>query len=255
MAIENKNGSETYNARINIKYNKNKPDISFSYPNKKTQYRGSMIGWIRAYLMMLVVLFFVSNYIFNLFDTSYLGLSTEKTELEKFTQCAVLYPVETLTNYTDVRYNLCKPEKELEIVSTISILIFIYLFIYLFLPLIIYYPFRKKWDKLYPKHEGFWASKKLRIFNKFDIIERDGKIFVELPVFKNVVLNFKATKEFSDYMNELEIKEYKFFYLTKKLVRVGKKKKKFRKVNEWIWYARFYFDKRPTKGELRVLYK
>jgi hypothetical protein len=25
--------------------------------------------------------------------------------------------------------------------------------------------------------------------------------------------------------------------------------------NEWLWYARWYFDKKPISGELRVVFK
>jgi len=205
-----KNGHLPLNARINIKYNSNKPKISFSYPDKKNQIRGSMLYPIRigGFFIAVITWFLVYFSHISLNNLPFVGL---------------------------------------------WMLVWYYV-----IPSIIYFPFKKRWDKLYPKYQAFTSSKKLAIFYPKDVKESEGKIYVELPVFSNIVCDFKCKGEFSDYLNEIDIREHKFTSV--RLKRIGKKKlnkkqKRKRKVNEFLWYARWYFNKRPTKGNLEVIFK
>ena len=52
-------GSENYNARVNIKYSLDKPRITFKYPDKKHQIRGTLFFEFR-FLMLFVALFIVA---------------------------------------------------------------------------------------------------------------------------------------------------------------------------------------------------
>ena len=215
-----KNGNYPVNARINIKYNENKPKISFSYPDKLTQQKGSFfyplktIGGFVGAIMSLTILFLK---IFGI--------------------------IESLENY---------------------LLAFLLIFgtFYYILPIIIYALLHKQLDKFYPRWQGFWAKKKYHKFKVDEVIERDGRIFCELPVFNNIVLDFKCKKDFSDYLEELDITEYKFSSIKIKRFdkrkregfKIKRKKVKRRKVNELLWYARFYFKQKPKKGYLEVIY-
>lgn len=251
MAELKENGENPMNARINIKYlSKKPPKIKFSYPSKRTQSSGSMFSTICLAWFLIVVIGYYGSVIgvgFNQFESMY-----GKSHLQGYAECAAENQNQTLNNYTNVRMNLCDAEIEED-----NILWWLAGFLSLFFipPTIIYFSFRKQWNKLYPAWQSFTSRKKQRIFKIKDIQEKDGRIYCELPVFNNVVCDFKAKGDFSKYLEEIDIREYKFNYLTKKVIKIGKKKKKFKKVNEWIWYARWYFDKKPTSGYLEVIYK
>lgn len=248
MARIKENGNEPVNARINIKYNDNAPKISFSYPDKRTQFKGSMFSTIFLFWILICAIGYYGYSIGT--DIDVLDKSYNKTELQKYAECAAENSLETLENYSYMRNELCNPGKEI-----INYKFFIIFGIIVLIPFGIYHPFKKKWNKLYPSWQGFTTSKKIRDFKKSDIIEKDGKIFCELPVFNNIICDFKCKGDFSDYLNEVDIREYKFHHFRKKTIRINKKKKKVKKVNEWIWYARWYFEKKPIKGNMRVIYK
>jgi len=239
------NGENPQNARIKISYSKKKPTVKFSYPVKKkdSRTRGDMlfpviIGWI-------IILFFV--WIGISIGSNSIGAyqRDNQTSQEKFVRCALLYPNETLTNYTHVEEDLCKPEKEQD-PFLMKTLIFVGLLVFGWMP--IYFPFKKRWDKLYPDFQAWQADKKCHKFNAKEIKESNGKYYVELPIFNNVICDWKATKDFSKYMDEFEIEEYKFRYL-------GEKDKKKKQKNENLWYARWYFKNKPEKGFIEVIYK
>lgn len=105
---------------------------------------------------------------------------------------------------------------------------------------------KKPLERFYPFWQASISSRKLAVFTEKDIKQNDGKIYVEIPVFSNVVLDFRTEGEFSDYLDEIDIREHKFVYFR----RSGK-----HKVNEWLWYARFYFKEVPTKGKIKVLFR
>jgi hypothetical protein len=128
-------------------------------------------------------------------------------------------------------------------------------FFYSIYPLITYPIIKKNLEKLYPKYQSFMARKKLAIFKPSDVKENEEGIYCELPVFSNVVCDFKCEGEFSNYLKEIDIREHKFVYFAKTKIKIGKKKKRIRKVNEFIWYARWYFDKKPIKGKMEVIFK
>lgn len=248
---------ETYNARIKIDYSKNKPQVSFKYPNKKLQTRGSMFIFI-SFIWIIIVLIGHTGYNLETY-LSFEEIMHGKTTMQKYVECSALYPNQSLTNYSNVRDNLCNEIlKGNRLRNILAILILCAVF---FLPpTVIYFPFKKKWNKVYPEVNAFLARKKLKIFRAKDVKEdlyneKEFKYFVELPVFSNIVCDYKATKDFTKYMKEFEIQEYKFSYLRKKRIKTGKKKKKYREINEGIWYARWYFNKKPNQGYLRVVFK
>jgi hypothetical protein len=248
------NGNIPINARINIKYNKDKPTVQFSYPNKKTQMRGSMFLPIQIFFFIVFVLMFCGWYFASNFSmTEY---KYGKDSLQKYVECASQNLYQTVTNYSNVRGNLCNKyinDKQVAL-RQISLPLFLILFLYL-LPALIYFPLKKKWNKLYPKWQSLTARKKIAIFKPEDVKENENGIYCELPVFSNVVCDFKCEGEFSNYLKEIDIREHKFVYFAKERIRMGKKKKRVRKVNEFLWYARFYFEKKPEKGKMVVIFK
>jgi hypothetical protein len=252
------NGSDPINARIKIDYSKEKPQVSFRFPDKRTQYKGSMLSAISLCVSFIIIpIFLIATYALSFSQVEYLYGGMDG--LADYSKCVAQYPYTTQYNYSKVRYDLCESYiVDKEVLKRIWLYMSWIFLIFFGIPAIIYYPFRKKWDKLYPNWMAWKSLKKLAIFKPKDVQEsgrKDYPYFVELPVFSNVVCDYRATKDFSKYMKEFEIEEHKFCYLRKKRIRVGKKKKKFKKINEWLWYARWYFNKKPMKGEMKVLFK
>lgn len=243
----------TKNARIKINYQEKKPKVSFSYPipDKDKPVRGSMLSNIFTFWFIIIFIIYIGySNIYGLTEEAY-----GKGEIQEFTECASKYPIQTMYNYTNVRNHLCKEELNENILRNFFNMAIFFL-IWFLPPVLIYYPFKKKWDSLYPTWNAFLSSKKIRKFRKEDVIENEQGIYVEIPVFNNVVCDFNAKKDFSKYLREFEIREHKFhYYRRKKTIKINNKKKRIKKYNEFIWYARWYFDKKPQTGEISVIYK
>jgi len=123
-------------------------------------------------------------------------------------------------------------------------------------PILIERIFKKKLGAIYPIYRAWLAKKKYVEFETKDVktLKINGKkeIYVEIPYFENVILKYEATEDFSKYLDIMEIKEHNF-----KIEEYSKKeiRKKVKKQNEWYWYAKFYFNKVPKKGKLKVIFK
>lgn len=93
--------------------------------------------------------------------------------------------------------------------------------------------------KLIPYIYSFGSKYYLVVFDAGDI--KDNKI--EIPLFKNVFLNYHATKEFSKYLIKYEAIEHEFNYKlnNKKYVK-----------NPYLWKAVFTFSEPPKTGLLFV---
>jgi hypothetical protein len=246
-------GNSCKNARIKIDYSGVKPDVTFSYPSKiyGTSPNGGMIMYI---FMAWFVIWLIGFYAIGAHDA--LNQVWEPTSLEKFTTCRM--------EHSDINYSIILEEDCKDILTSnfdwkapVGILLSLFL-----PPFIIYRPFRKKWNNIYPKLQGWMAKKKVMKFKPKDIrYDEQLGYFCEVPVFSNVILNYTATKEFSKYLKFFEIEEFKFKYLVhkhkskKKLSKSHKKHHRKRALNEWIWYARFYFKDKPQNGQLEVIFK
>jgi len=115
----------------------------------------------------------------------------------------------------------------------------------LIIPFLINFLFKKQLAAITPDFMAFISKKKKTIFKPKDILEdmQEG-YYCEIPLFNNILLDYIATKDFSKFLTLFEIREHNFRYV------IGK-----RKVNDGIWYARFYFKDKPKDGELEVLFK
>ena len=243
-------GGSPKNARIKINYEGKKPTVRFSYPSKNTQVEGGMFNIIFVFYFLLIL----GSYYFY-----YSGLIFQKDVYDK-----ELYN-ECLKNENfAIRVN-CFPlyleEQESDFAMNRLLILFKLLGAALILSLLTYFPFKKRfWSDVYPKYMAFMARKKIKIFDSEDVIyDKEKGYYCELPVFSNIILDFKATKDFSRYLREMEIEEHKFKYYRPYVRRRKslKKKRKMRKgiVNEWLWYARFYLSEKPKIGKLEVIFK
>jgi len=250
MGIDRYNGNTNKNARINIKYSGKKPKVRFSYPipDKNNPVRGSMFQYIFliwVILSLIVISFWVGGFNQGI-------LSYGKDNLQLYSECSAKNYLITLTNYSRIEEEICNQfidKSNFRKKYAKSILL--KLFLVFIPPFLIYYPFKKKWDAFYPEFNALHSEKKIRTFKGKDIIEDENGIYVELPIFNNVICDYKAIGDFSKNLREFEIREHKFHYLKK--TKIGKRRIK--KYNEFIWYSRWYFNKKPKKGYLKVIFK
>jgi hypothetical protein len=76
---------------------------------------------------------------------------------------------------------------------------------------------------------------------------------IEIPLFKNVFLDYDTKGDFSKYLQRVEIREHPFSMLTKKSVFGRRQKQKYKKKkNVFLWKARFIFKELPKRGQLEV---
>ncbi len=244
--VKKYNGDSCKNARIKIDYNGLKPKVNFSYPDKKNQETSSMFPTIMG-IWFLIFCFVFIGYSFALEEDE------EVIDLSNYGVCNSYYinkSIETCefregkTDFDLLVYGF-KTDWNLE-----------YLFFLLILigpPFLIYFPFRTYWANVFPKHQARGLLGKLVIFKSKDIKKEGKKYFVEIPLFKNILLEYEAKKDFSKYLSYFEIREYNFKYIKGKTIKKAMKSKK--SVNEYLWYARFYFKKKPIDGKLVVLFR
>lgn len=103
----------------------------------------------------------------------------------------------------------------------------------------------------YQKTVPEW-NKKLSGGGYYKVIkEVPANKIVELPLFKNIYLDYNVKGEFSKYLKKVEIREHPFY---KGVFKKGKLKKK-KGNNYMLWYARFYFSEIPKNGELIIWWK
>lgn len=66
----------------------------------------------------------------------------------------------------------------------------------------------------------------------------------EIPLFKNILMDYIATEEFSKYLERVEIIEHPFnLYIKNK-----------KKPNQFLWKGIFYFSEKPKTGELKIIF-
>lgn len=259
------NGEEPVNARIKIDYTGKKPKVKFEYPDKKNQFHGSMF-WV--IMMFWVIIFGIVFGLPSIFQNVYNQASYYFYPNPVYDKC---YD-ELTSSYNNIRYSVCSmyakntslyyppynmfyyifgvnaPNTSLLTLTKLGSLKLSLEFLGIFgMPYLIYFPFRKKWNKLYPKWMALCQRKKYMIFDSKSEL-KEGRYF-EVPYFNNTCLSYNATGEFSGLLEKFEIIEYPFVTLKKKKGRLIKDK------NEWIWYARFYYSKKPRIGKLEVEFK
>jgi len=111
-----------------------------------------------------------------------------------------------------------------------------------------------KLDKLQSNEQKYLIGR--GYFIKFK--EVPANKIIEIPLFKNNLLDYKAKGEFSKYLLRVETTEHPFskgvFAIKKirgkKIIRIKNKKK-----NIYLWKAQFIFSDIPKNGELEVRFK
>ena len=265
-------GKSPRNARIKIDYTGQAPSVNFTYP-RKDGYVGSMLH--ELFLAWFIILYFsyliftigagydiTSTYNFTSNDTSINETEIKELQNETIPLCNGLKDWLEVTK--DNR--TFKERLTMELLGLwMNFKYFLYgMLIILVPPILINKIFKKKMAEWFPVWQGYRAKKKYVQFTNKDIktsrINNKKEIYVKIPYFENVILNYEATKDFSKYLDSMEIKEHNFKTFEKPKENSTKKKrkkkrKKVKKQNEWYWSAKFYFSHIPQNGKLDVIFK
>lgn len=220
--VETYNGKSPRNARIKIDYTGECPSVQFKYP-RKDGYTGSLSNLFMYFWGIL-------NLLFVIFLEGTPGMLLIKDSLIKF--------------YFEIGLEATQHGLMNILLATFFIVI----------PGVLIWGFIKnKVNSYYPIYQAWLAKKKYVEFKVKDIkisnINGGEEIYIEIPYFENVVLSYEATKDFSKYLDVMEIREHNF------KIEERYKDKKVKKQNEWYWNAKFYFNKVPKNGKLNVVFK
>lgn len=260
-------GKYPVNSRITIDYSKKKPEVKFEYPEKKS----SQINWTipviaPAFILAMITAFIFGSFIFDMNKEGSLPLLDDCTTYHQhmegsnkllsikvvcfidgkeeimiakvrpatgfpFKKALYLYPSTLKDSYKDI-------------LNGSASMVFILFLLFIYAKLLKFVYFKTRWgNKTYP--EIMKATANSHFSTSFTKVPKEKKI--EIPLFKNIYLDYKATKEFSKYLTRMEIREHEFDKVVKKW---GKLKRK--KGQIFLWKATFYFSEIPKDGNLEV---
>jgi len=202
------------NARITVDYTKPNNDVKFEYPVENRDVRKWALSFI--FPVVLIVWGFIVGFSF----IGYLVL----TNLDNFSSVQ--------TPETETTLILAEL---LTAVSQFALLCFV-----AFVPpLLISFYIGYNCDKFkywFPKFQAFmFRFLASNHFHTFVVDELKEPIF-EIPLFRNVMLTYEASGDFSKYLQRVEIREHDFQYKGEK--------------TQWLWKAKFVFSEVPKSGML-----
>lgn len=285
-------GSHLVNSRITVDYSGEKPKVEFGYPpmSEKDKDSSSMATIVplamalslTAVLILSIVLFFTTG------PRDYPTNCTSEQLAPKYLPSDITITCDTNAHGKMIRnltFYLPKGEESLfdnpngrfidktysdkEGTYRIIILSFLIIILMFFFTLLLNL-LHKRFGiggKVFPKVSAFGGKKYVA---RFDTCP-DSKV-IELPLFKDIQLDYRATEEFSKYLVKVEIREHPFMEFERKLKhktiekfdavdkngtesRVTWESYDKKKPNQWLWYARFYFKEVPKSGFLEIRWK
>lgn len=202
------------NARITVDYTKPNNNVKFEYPVNDRNIK----KWVLTFIFPVICLvwMFVVGVIY------------------------IIYAI--LTNINNINIiEISEPEIAV-IVSELWVSLYLVFLMCIFvfgIPLIISFYIGYNYDKFkywFPKFQAFmYRFLNANHFHTFIVDDLKEPIF-EIPLFKNVILTYEATDDFSKYLQRVEIREYDFQYKGEK--------------TQWLWKAKFIFSEVPKSGKL-----
>jgi len=200
-------GKYPVNSRITIDYSKKKPNVKFNYPKKKPED--------------------VRNQVIYSIPVVYGG---------------VIITIFIMLILQGVAYDFIPSPDDFKNFIYVIILTFIY-FLSMFI-LYLFYTKTKFGNRIFPELNKMIVPKYSRYYVKMNKTKVSKDKTIELPLFKNVFLDYKASKDFSKQLLRMEIREHPF----DKINRKGKKEKG----QVFLWKATFYFKQIPKDGNLEI---
>lgn len=250
-------GELPVNSRITIDYSKGKPTIDFDYPEAKRQVKKIIFSYPIFYpafiisFMILILIMYGSPFFYDAPAFSSCSIFSETPDLfmEGSIGCISLDGSEM--RFYEYKYDSVKGLEVEEMHPGYAIMdkwyyefimagIWILIFFGTLKILHFFFVKTKKGQKWFPRINKIIFDKKYSV--EFSDCPADKKI--EIPLFKNIYLDYEATQEFSDYLQRIEIREHDFSYKVKKKDKPMK--------NVLLWKATFFFSKQPKEGKLTV---
>lgn len=216
MAYKNYQELNPSNARIFIDYTNKKKPVRFEYPKKKSAFRICFSTFFFVYFFLNIMTIIAIVIITQLYDI----LSTETFVSVSSSSIDIILSVLIIGGY------------------------FIFLPMVLSLIIITNPTLLQRMPEINKKISSIF-SLGVSYYKKIDKLNK--KTF-EIPMFANVFLDYKATEDFSEYLQKVTIKELDF-----KVEKRGFFRRKPKIINiDDVWHAIFYFSKVPKKGQLEV---
>jgi len=277
--MEKKEGKYPINARISVDYSKGKPKIKFGYPRNPKKDVINQNAGTGIFIIPLLIIFVLLPYLYiglpvNIETTPLHNCSAEfgyNNSLDNITIiCAedsfnINYLSSTYDSKLDdllfyetdaLEMDRHSPMEDLPKVFQIIFMVliafsFIFLILFCFIIdkfLAKYYTKWKWYQKLQPRFQSKLGKRAYYAkFKPGDI--KEGKI--EIPLFRNVKLQYKTSKGMSNELLRLDIMEHDFMEKVLK----GKKPDKKSKKQPWLWKTTFTFKDKPKDGILEVWFK
>ena len=278
-----KEGKFPVNARVDVDYSKGKPKIKFSYPMKNPKKEAPRQAESMALLFLIWILIGIIPILFYQINNT-LKEQTYPVECGNFSLDKLEYNW-TKTYYGDLNLSFNDSYKAVygfNVTCDNKILSFDYreeqfyqhfsfwnfvhsksslLSMWLYFSLLLSWIFtrlltrilvKKKWyRKWFPKAqaEGIIFKTKTKKYLKFypkDVFNNIAFV----PYFSNVELDYKTEGDFSNKLLSIKIREYRGQKIN---IKTGKKSEV--KVDNFKWYAIFYFRDKPKDGYLEVVYQ
>lgn len=269
-------GKLPVNARITIDYTK-KNKVKFGYPRKDSAFQVifSLPTIIPAFAMLVLTMILFQ------YMTDDFGLAVDYPEMNNcqtyfvhpkgetyltglHLECKIDGKMYTMKTTFDRggKFTLFKDQPELKtdrsgltyqfkdqaqlvytIVGFFMIIILLPFFVWL---VYLFYTRTKIGQRIFPEIGKSLSD--ARYYAKFDKVPKNKQI--EIPLFKNIYLDYKATKGFSKNLIRMEIIEHPFT----QIVRKGKRREKITKTKKqvYLWKAVFYFKQIPKDGQLEM---
>lgn len=200
------------NARITVDYTKPNNDVKFEYPVENRDVR----KWVLTFIFPSILLVWI--FVVGCGSVGHQIIINWDT---------IFHP--SIPETTFVLFQLLI---FLAAVALMCIIVFLP-------PLLISFYIGYNYDKFkygFPKFQAFMARfMSSSHFHTFVVDELKKPVF-EIPLFKNIVLSYEASGEFSKYLERVEIREHDFRYKGEK--------------TQWLWKAKFVFSEIPKSGML-----
>lgn len=266
-------GKYPVNSRITIDYSKGKPKVKFGYPRKDTwrQVILSSATFLPAFIICLTLLIIIS-YNDNQFEdargfpsiddcTSYsLYINGSTDFVGQHVECIIdgeKYDMYTTYNpgkkyfwikqQPSLTSNPKMSDTNIEMLFAIfNSFLFLILFTIVIIGFYFFYTRTKIGQRIFPEINKTLAD--ARYYTK--ITNLNSKTF-ELPLFKNMYLDYKATKDYGKYLEKFEIVEHPFDSITLKRKK-GKEIPRRKKGQIYLWKAVFTFKEIPKEGYLEI---
>ena len=209
------------NARIDINYKTG--NVYFGYPEKPT--KKGMFSNIYSLCLVLWLLLNLSFLLLYFGIVWLINMQTTNITTMGFTTNII----------TELKYTL----KFLAVISVIMIYPFGIPFLF---AVEMYSNYGKRYAEWFPK-VNFWITKLFNRYKKIKINNLDSKSF-EIPMFKNIILDYKLEGDFAKHINNIKVEEHPFKHISWKK----------EKTNNSLWKATFTFDETPKTGSMEVSY-